>query len=75
MLKLSKNQIGYLNNHAPDLSKTHRYNVIAAIRKKFRDISDFLIEITPLRYSEEFEKEFLKLQSELTQHITWIQFQ
>ena len=72
MLKLSKLQIEYLENHAPNVGITHRYNIIAAIKKRFRDIDDFLMEITPTNYAIEFLENFEKIRENLDTHIAWI---
>ena len=69
MNKLSKLQKQYLSNQKMNIGKTHYYNVIYAIRKKFTDFDYFLMEFLKYPRSIEFEKELEKISDRLNERL------
>lgn len=70
MLELSERQKEYLSNYAPEVSRSGRFNIKAAIKRKLMGIDYFLIDLFNYPNSKDFTFLLEKIKNNLEKNIT-----
>jgi len=69
MIELSERQKEYLTDYAPEVSKSSRFNLKAAIKRKLREIDYFLIDLLTYPNSKDFKFLLEKIKNNLEKNV------
>lgn len=74
MTNLSILQRRYMKGLKLDVGNTHKYNIIAAIRKKLTDFDYFLVEFLEYSNTEKFNNNILSIKKRIDEYVQTITF-